>query len=513
MRKLIPLVLAFVSASILNAQTSSQAIYKDGHGGFVYMPNGKISFADVLVEYAEGDPKSTANGGTAQIVLGEANYNIETRKGFFTLGCGGSITVRFKDNALTDIDGPDLYIFEVGSEIEPTQLEISKDGTNWIKVGEINGGRAEVDIKDFVQPGEVFYYVKLTDLKGACKGTWPGADIDAIAAIGSVIQVTLNSSLLFDVGSYELKPLALLSIDSLVNTLNGASIKSIDVSGHTDNVGSDEMNMTLSKNRSNAVKDYLQNRLKDKTIVFNTKGYGETEPIGDNETEEGRQTNRRVSMIVYPKTVNKVDRKQYEELSNTLFIPFDISNATWFNDYPRPINKTFFAGLPTTGMDDALFYEGTTYFFYGNKVKKYNNTTKTVDASEQTIKDVFPGVKFNRIDASVYLADMQALCFIKNDSCFLYKPANKTAKAYKIDAIFPGLGTSKPESIMFMDDRHFMFFFDQSSQLYNYYDKKTASDIKLMSNANWGNLWLDAPDAIMDDGTGKIFFFHNPVGE
>jgi OOP family OmpA-OmpF porin len=512
MRKLLFLFI-LISVAPLFAQTSSQAIYKDGHGGFVYMPNGKISFADVLVEYIEGDPKSTANGGVPQIVLGEANYNIETRKGFFTLGCGGSITVRFKDNALTDIDGPDLYIFEVGAEIEPTQLEISKDGVTWIKVGEINGGRAEVDIKDYVQPNEVFYYVRLTDLKGACKGTWPGADIDAIAAIGSVVQVTLNSSLLFDVGSYELKPVALLSIDSLVNTLNNSSIRSIDVFGHTDNAGSDEMNLTLSKNRANAVKDYMAKKITDKTITFNTTGFGETQPISNNETEEGRQLNRRVSMIVYPKAVNKVDRKQYEEFTNTLFIPFDIANATWFNDYPRPVNKTFFAGLPTTGMDDALFYEGNTYFFYGSKVKKYSNTTKTVDAADYTIKEVFPGVKFNRIDAAIYLQGEGSICFFKNDSCFLYSPSKKTAKAYKLEALFPGLGTKKPESVLMMDDKHYMFFFDQSSQLYNYVDQKTASGVVLMSNANWGNLWLDAPDAIMDDGTGKIYFFHNPVPE
>lgn len=509
MQKLLPLFILFLFAG-LQAQTNSQAIYKDGHGGFVYMPNGNISFADVLVEFVEGDPKAPVNGGVPQIVLGEANYNIETRKGFISLGCGGSVTVRFTDNALTDIEGPDLYIFEVGSEIEPTQLEISKDGSNWIKVGEINGGRAEIDIKDFVQPGEIFYYVKLTDLKGGCKGNWPGADIDAIAAIGSVVQVTLNSSLLFDVGSYTLKPEALLSIDSLINQLNGTSIKSIDISGHTDNVGSDENNMTLSKNRANAVRDYMAKKIKDKTVVFNTKGYGETQPIANNETEEGRQANRRVSMIVYPKEVNKVDKKQFEELSNTLFIPFDISNSTWFNDYPRPVNKTFFAGLPTTGMDDALFYDGNTYFFYGNSVKKYNNKTKTVESGESTIKETFPGLKLNRIDASIYLQGEGTICFFKSDSCFIYTPSKKSVKTYKLETFFPGLGTKKPESILMMDDRHYMFFFEGSSQLYNYADHKAASEPILMSKANWGNLWLDAPDAIMDDGSGMIYFFHNP---
>lgn len=498
------------TASLI-AQTNSQAIYKDGHGGFVYTPNGKISFADVLVIFTEGEPKAAVNGGKPEIVLGEADYNIETRRGFLSLGCGGVLTVRFTDNALIDIEGPDLYIFEVGSEIEATQLEISKDGVNWITVGEISGGRSEVDIKEFVQPEDVFYYVRLTDLKGGCKGNWPGADIDAIAAIGSVMQVTLNSSFLFDVGSYTLKSEALLSIDSLTSQLNASSIRSVDIYGHTDNVGSDEMNMTLSKNRANAVKECIVKKLKDKSIVINTIGFGKTQPVATNDTEEGRQANRRVSMIIHPKAVNKVDKKQYEELSNVLYIPFDISVGTWFNDYPRPINKTNFSGLPIDHIDEALFFEGTTYFFNGNKVKKYNNKTKVVDAGEQSIKDVFPGVKFNRIDAAVYLASDQMICFFKNDSCFMYKPANKTAKAFKLDALFPGLGTTKPESVMLMDDKHYMFFFDGYSQLYNYTNREAASAPVLMSKANWGNLWLDGPDAIMDDNTGMIYFFHNPA--
>mgnify|MGYP001586691340 FL=1 len=211
MRKLFSLlVLLSGTFSIIYSQTVSEAIYHDGHGGFVYFTAGKISFADILVNQTNGDPMPEMNGGPSTIVLGEPDYDLENSKGFFTLGCGGSITVRFTDNALIDIEGSDLYIFEVGTVIEPTMLEISKDGNTWINVGEINGGRAEVDIKDFVKPGDVFYYIRLTDLKKGCKGYWSGADIDAIGAIGSVMQVNLNSSLLFDNASYTLKQEALV---------------------------------------------------------------------------------------------------------------------------------------------------------------------------------------------------------------------------------------------------------------------------------------------------------------
>ncbi len=506
---------SLVFVAQLSAQTSAQAIYPDGHGGFVYLPTGKISFADALVTFTEGEPKTEDkyNGGPADIVLGEANYNIETRKGFFSLGCGGSITVRFIDNALTDIEGPDLYIFEVGSEIEKTQLEISEDGVNWLIVGEISGGRAEVDIKDFVKPGEVFYYVRLTDLKTGCGGHWPGADIDAIAAIGSVMQVTLSSSVLFDVGSYVLKPGALTAIDSLVGKLDAASVKSIDIYGHTDSDGSDEMNLTLSKNRANAVKDYMMKKIKDKSVLFNTVGKGETEPVVTNDTEEGKQSNRRVSMIIYPKSVNKMVRKEYEELTTVLVTPFDISNSRWFNKYPRPIRKTSFDGTFADHIDEVFFFEGTTYFFNGNKVRTFNNKQKTIDSSDKKIKDVFKGVGFNRIDAALYIFQEGKICFMKEDSCFLYDPVAKTAKATTLQKVFPGLETKKPEAVMFMGANTFMFFFQGMTQQYDYVKKNITAAPNAMTNANWGNLWLDGIDACMDDGTGMLYFFKNPQKE
>ncbi|TNF73269.1 MAG: hypothetical protein EP299_08455 [Acidobacteria bacterium] len=59
-----------------------------------------------------------------------------------TLGCGGTIVLRFEDNALVDLEGPDLHVFEIGPAVEPTSLAISPDGTTWTEVGKIAGGRA-----------------------------------------------------------------------------------------------------------------------------------------------------------------------------------------------------------------------------------------------------------------------------------------------------------------------------------------------------------------------------------
>ena len=450
------------------------------------------------------------NGGPPEIILREPDYNIQKSSGFFALGCGGSITVRFTDNALVDIEGPDLYIFEIGTEIEATQLDISKDGEEWIRVGEINGGTAEIDIRNFIQPGDVFYYVRLTDLKGGCHGAWPGADIDAIAAIGSVVQVTLSSSFLFDTGSYTLRTEALQSIDSIATILNLSAIRSIDISGHTDNVGSNEMNMTLSNNRANAVKEYLQTKLKDKSIAIYTAGFGETQPIATNDTEEGRQTNRRVTLIVHPKQVNTLQKSQFEELTHTLFLPYDTKNDQWFSDYPKPVNKKNFNGLLTDHLDDALYYKGNTYFFYGNQVKKYNNKTKVVSTKEQTIQAVFPGLMLSRIDASVYLEDEDVICFFKNDSCTLYKPVSKQIQVFQLNDLFPGIGTRYIDAVMQRDPMTFIFFFDGMNQVYNHRSRTAETAPILLSKENWGNLWLDGPDAIMDDNSGMMYFFKNP---
>ncbi|MFN8247139.1 MAG: OmpA family protein [Ferruginibacter sp.] len=71
----------------------------------------------------------------------------------------------------------------------------------------------------------------------------------------------------------------------------------IEVGGHADNVGKPAANLKLSMERANAVKDYLIAKgIKEKGSL--PKGYGQTEPIADNKTEEGRATNRRTEVKI-----------------------------------------------------------------------------------------------------------------------------------------------------------------------------------------------------------------------
>lgn len=101
----------------------------------------------------------------------------------------------------------------------------------------------------------------------------------------------------FETGKAIIRASSYPSLDSLAALLIRKSDWKLKISGHTDNVGSDASNMTLSKNRSNSVKDYLNSRGVP-AERFVVEWFGETKPIADNKTPAGRQMNRRVEMKV-----------------------------------------------------------------------------------------------------------------------------------------------------------------------------------------------------------------------
>ena len=108
--------------------------------------------------------------------------------------------------------------------------------------------------------------------------------------------IVLNN-VFFETSKWELKPESMIELDRLVLLLKNNPEKKIEIGGHTDNVGSDEANLTLSNNRAQSVVDYLVK----KGIAVNrltAKGYGETVPIATNDTEIGRSKNRRTEFRV-----------------------------------------------------------------------------------------------------------------------------------------------------------------------------------------------------------------------
>ena len=83
----------------------------------------------------------------------------------------------------------------------------------------------------------------------------------------------------------------------MVEALNSKEGMNIEIAGHTDNVGDEAGNLRLSKARAEAVREYLINHKVRKDRVT-AKGYGQTIPIADNSTEEGRFKNRRTEVRI-----------------------------------------------------------------------------------------------------------------------------------------------------------------------------------------------------------------------
>ena len=105
------------------------------------------------------------------------------------------------------------------------------------------------------------------------------------------------SDVLFDTGKYSLMPGAREKLAKVAGILIAYPGLNIEVGGYTDNVGGDEMNQKLSENRAGAVRDYLVTEgVANNTVT--SRGFGNTLPVASNDNSAGRQSNRRVELVV-----------------------------------------------------------------------------------------------------------------------------------------------------------------------------------------------------------------------
>jgi outer membrane protein OmpA-like peptidoglycan-associated protein len=105
------------------------------------------------------------------------------------------------------------------------------------------------------------------------------------------------SDVLFDTGSYTLKPGAremLAKISGIVLAHPGLNLQ---IEGHTDSVGSDDFNQQLSERRANSVGNFLSQQGVPASSIT-ARGFGKTQPVATNDSPEGRQRNRRVEIVV-----------------------------------------------------------------------------------------------------------------------------------------------------------------------------------------------------------------------
>jgi outer membrane protein OmpA-like peptidoglycan-associated protein len=120
-----------------------------------------------------------------------------------------------------------------------------------------------------------------------------GCPVIDVAVVEKVNKAANN--IFFATGSSKLLAKSFKSLKEVAQILKDNPSYKVDVDGHTDNTGSDDLNQKLSESRANSVKQYLVDNGIDESRIVAT-GYGETKPIADNKTAAGRSKNRRVEM-------------------------------------------------------------------------------------------------------------------------------------------------------------------------------------------------------------------------
>ena len=142
----------------------------------------------------------------------------------------------------------------------------------------------------------------------------PGAEVERV---GEGINVTFDESsgVYFDTEKYNINSKSQATLNKLADIFKEYPQSNVLVEGHTDNTGSDSYNLTLSKNRAQAVTGYLVDNGIDRGR-FTTKWYGESQPKYDNSTADGRSKNRRVELAIVANEELKEQAKQEAEKQN-----------------------------------------------------------------------------------------------------------------------------------------------------------------------------------------------------
>lgn len=126
----------------------------------------------------------------------------------------------------------------------------------------------------------------------------PGAQVERVDE-GIVVTFDETSGVYFDTAKYNINAASQATLNKLIGVFKEYPDTNILVVGHTDSAGADDYNMTLSKNRANAVTSYLKsNGISAGRLT--TNWFGEEQPIADNSTAEGRAKNRRVNVAIVP---------------------------------------------------------------------------------------------------------------------------------------------------------------------------------------------------------------------
>jgi outer membrane protein OmpA-like peptidoglycan-associated protein len=152
--------------------------------------------------------------------------------------------------------------------------------------------------------GSVGYYMDKQEAK--LRQQMAGTGVEVVRQ-GDNITLDMPSNVTFAFDSSNLNSQFYTVLDKVADTLKEYDKTVVEVAGHTDSVGSDAYNQTLSEKRANSVADYLSGHGMQRTRMV-TIGAGEGHPVASNDTEEGRAQNRRVEITIVPVSEENVEK-------------------------------------------------------------------------------------------------------------------------------------------------------------------------------------------------------------
>lgn len=182
------------------------------------------------------------------------------------------------ENAVKNIDG--ITVYQSATDAVGT-YKLMKNGAEsvWIKVECLGGNNSEV------------YRLTIIELEAMSQEV---ASTEILTALNTVGRIALYIN--FETGKSVVKPESEKAVNEIVELLNANPALKIAIEGHTDNVGNQATNQILSEARAKSIMDSLVAKGIEKSRL-NSKGFGQTKPVADNATEEGKAKNRRVEIV------------------------------------------------------------------------------------------------------------------------------------------------------------------------------------------------------------------------
>jgi outer membrane protein OmpA-like peptidoglycan-associated protein len=202
---------------------------------------------------------------------------------FFLAACAQPMTTTQKGTAV----GAGLGA-AVGAGIGQAMGKDTKSTLLGAGIGALVGGVAGNQVGAYMDAQEQRMRQEMAAVEGA-----------SIQRNANTLTLTFKSNLLFDVDSAGLKPGAHDEMFRVAKVLNEYPQTTLLVAGHTDSTGADDYNQALSERRAEVVKNSLASSGVNPNRI-RTVGYGESRPVAGNDTESGRQLNRRVEITIEP---------------------------------------------------------------------------------------------------------------------------------------------------------------------------------------------------------------------